>query len=505
MKKIVSLLLAFAMLFAMTASLAEGTVNITAFQYELENQNIDFQNLWFFQQLEEQTGVHVDFRRVKDADWQTQLNLMFASNDLDDVIIRGGVDIEEYGVTQGLLIPLDEYINEEIMPNYASRLNINNAGDSIPASDGKSYYIGYLIAQNVNHQGTWYINQTWLDELGMEVPTTIDELTEVLRAFKANNMGGENTIPFSASTFNPNAPETVWNQFASFGVPEIGYYYAVNENDEVYFTPAADGWRECAEWLHLLYSEGLMDIETLTQDSNLWANKVNAEQVGFFCYLRLINTALQPDVYANFHSILPPVAEGHKAAVSQILEVPEQGARLTVTNKHPVETLKWIDAQLETETMMVAANGRVGEQIILNDEGKYEVINVPENDGLYNFVPVTCGQFFAPGEYYSAIYQMAPHRVERYEDSQWYAEAGVLEPKSFQYVRDLNGLTADESIEASNIFTELDTFVKESLTTFIRDGVTDASFEQFLNTAKAIGSDRYIELYQIGYDRYLEK
>ena len=81
----------------------------------------------------------------------------------------------------------------------------------------------------------------------------------------------------------------------------------------------------------------------------------------------------------------------------------------------------------------------------------------------------------------------------------------MLEPKSFQYVRDLNGLTADESIEASNIFTELDTFVKESLTTFIRDGVTDASFEQFLNTAKAIGSDRYLELYQIGYDRYLAK
>ena len=508
MKKIVSLLLALMMIFAVTSALAEDKVTITAFQYELDNQNIDFQNLWFFQELEEKTGVHVVFNEIKDNDWQTQLNLMFASDTYDDVIIRGGVDIEEYGVTQGLLLPLDEYINEEIMPNYASRLNINNAGDSIPASDGKTYYIGYLIAQNVNHEGTWYINQSWLDQLNMEVPTTIDELTEVLRAFKANDMNGNgiaDEIPYSASTFNPNSPQTIWYQFASFGVPEIGYYFALDENDQVYFTASAPGWRECAEWLHLLYSEGLMDIESLTQDSNLWGNKVNANQVGFFVYLRLINTALQPDVYANFHSILPPVAEGHKAAVSQILEVPEQGARLTITNKYPVETLKWIDAQLETETMMVAANGKVGEQIIVNDEGKYEVINVPENNGLYDFVPVTCGQFFAPGEYYSAIYQMAPHRVERYEDSLWYAEADVLEPKSFQYVRNLNGLTADESIEVSLIFTELDTFMKESLTAFIRDGVTDASFEQFLNTAKAIGVDRYIELYQIGYDRYLEK
>lgn len=508
MKRIVSLALAFLLVFSVSAALAEDKVNITAFQYELENQNIDFQNLWFFQMIEEKTGVHVDFNEVKDADWQTKLNLMFASDKYDDVIIRGGVDDEEYGVMQHLLLPLDEYINEEIMPNYSSRLNINNAGDSIPASDGHSYYIGYLIAQNVNHQGTWYINQAWLDQLGMEVPTTIDELTEVLRAFKANDMNGNgkaDEIPFSASTFNPNAPETVWNQFASFGVPEIGYYYAIDENDKVYFTPAADGWRECAEWLHLLYSEGLMDVETLTQDSNLWANKVNASQVGFFCYLRLINTALLPDVYKDFHSILPPVAEGHKAAVSQILEIPEQGARLTVTNPYPVETLKWIDAQLETETMMVAANGRVGEQIVVNDEGKYEVINVPENNGLYDFVPVTCGQFFAPGDYYSAIYQMAPHRVERYEDSQWYAEAGVLEPKSFWYLHDLAQLTVDESAEASLIFTELDTFIKESLTTFIRDGVTDASFEAFLKTANDIGAQRYIEIYQTGYDRYLAK
>lgn len=404
MKKLLSLLLAALMLFAMTgASLAEEKVNITAFQYELENQNIDFNNLWFFEQLEEKTGVHVDFQEVKDADFETQLNLMFASGDYADVILRGSVDIEEYGVTQGLLIPLDEYINEDIMPNYASRINLNNAGDSIPASDGKSYYIGYLVAQNVNHSGTWYINQEWLDKLGLEVPTTIDELTQVLRAFKdgdPNGNGVADEIPFSSSTFN-FGPETIWNQFASFGVPENYYFYCADEQGKVHFTGTMPGWRDCVEWLHTLYTEGLMDAEALTQDSNLWANKVNANQVGFFCYLRLINTALQPEVYAQYHSILPPVADGYKAAVSQILEVPEQGARLTIANEHVEETLAWIDAQLDTETMMTAANGKMDDMIKINDAGKYEVQYVPENNGLYDIVPVTCGQFFAPGDYYT--------------------------------------------------------------------------------------------------------
>lgn len=503
MKKLVSLFLAVMLLVTMSGiALAEEKINLTAFQYSLENQNVDFANLWFFQELEEKTGIHVDFQVVKDADWTTQLNLMFAVPDeMTDMILRNSVDVEEYGVTQGLLMPLDKYLTEDIMPNYVSRLNLNNAGDSIPASDGKSYYIGYLVAQNVNHEPTWYINKTLLAELNLEVPTTIDEYTEVLRAFKAAGI----KYPYSAS-FTDFGPESIWAQFASFGVPMTMHLFAdIDENDKVVYLGDLPGFRAAVEWLHTLYAEGLMDPESLTQDSNLWAGKVNAGEVASFNYLRLINTALTPETYANFESILPPAAEGCKVTVPQILEIPTAGAYLTSTNANPEASLKWIDAQLETETMMIAANGKMGEQMIINEEGKYEVINVPENNGLYSFVPVAMGQFFAPGEYYTQIYQMAPHRVERYEDSQWYAEAGVLQNKSFQYLRDLSKMSNEDAIECNLIFTELKKFMQESVIDFIKNGVTDASWEEFQNTAKGIGVERYIELYQNAYDAYLAK
>ncbi len=501
MKKLISLLLALCLALGLGSAFAEDKTELTAFQYALENQNTDFNNLWFFDELEEKTNTHVTFDMVKDADWSTNVNLMFAVPDqMPDMILRHSVDVEEYGVTQGLLLPLDEYLTEEIMPNYMSRLNINHAGDSIPASDGKTYYIGYLMAQNVNHTGTWYVNTTELSKLGLEVPTTIDGVTEMLRKMKEDGIA----YPFSAS-YTQFGPETIWNQFASFGVPENTYYYYIDENDKVQFTCAQDGWRACVEWLHQLYDEGLMDPESLTQDSNLWANKVNEGQVGYFCYLRLINTAIAAENIGNYKSILPPVADGCKAAVSQILEVPEAGAYLTSNCKDPVAALKWIDAQLETETMMVALNGKVGEQIVLNDEGKYEVINIPENNGLYSFVPVTMGQFFAPGDYYTSIYQMAPHRVERYEDSKAYAEAGVLEYKSFQYLRDLSKMSNEDATEASDIYTELQKLVEENFANFVRNGVTDDTWNAFQEQAKAIGSERYIELYQNAYDAYLAK
>ncbi len=501
MKKLISLLLALCLVLGMSAALAEEKTELTAFQYALENQNTDFNNLWFFDELEKKTNTHVTFDMVKDADWSTNVNLMFAVPDqMPDMILRNTVDVEEYGVTQGLLLPLDEYLTEEIMPNYVSRLNINNAGDSIPASDGKTYYIGYLMAQNVNHTGTWYVNTKELTKLGLEAPKTIDEVTDMLRKMKEDGI----QYPFSAS-YTQFGPETIWNQFASFGVPENTYYYYIDENDQVQFTCGQAGWRACVEWLHQLYEEGLMDPESLTQDSNLWANKVNEGQVGYFCYLRLINTAIAAENVENFKSILPPVADGFKASVSQILEVPSAGAYLTKNCKDPVAALKWIDAQLETETMMVALNGRLGEQIVLNDAGKYEVINIPENNGLYDFVPVTMGQFFAPGDYYTSIYQMAPHRVERYEDSKAYAEAGVLEYKSFQYLRDLSKMSNEDATEAADIYTELQKLVEESFANFVRNGVTDDSWNAFQEQAKAIGSERYIELYQNAYNAYLAK
>ena len=68
-------------------------VSLTALQYELENQTLDFDNMWFFQQIEEQTGVHVDFDVVKHSDWTNRVNLMFASGRYHDLILRGSLDV----------------------------------------------------------------------------------------------------------------------------------------------------------------------------------------------------------------------------------------------------------------------------------------------------------------------------------------------------------------------------------------------------------------------------
>ena len=136
------------------------------------------------------TGVNIEWEVIKASDWSMKTNLMFASGEMPDIIIavngQGQIDYEEYGVSQELVIPLDDYITEELMPNYYSRIQAEESDPTISlvASDGKTYSIGYLVGQYICEEGHYFINRDWMNELGLEDPTTIEELTEVLRKFK---------------------------------------------------------------------------------------------------------------------------------------------------------------------------------------------------------------------------------------------------------------------------------------------------------------------------------
>ena len=138
-----------------------------------------------------------------------------------------------------------------------------------------------------------------------------------------------------------------------------------------------------------------------------------------------------------------------------------------------------------------------------DEDGKLNVFG-EITDGLYEFVPMIMGQYFAPGEFIFEKFNMPAHRVERYEQSVQYEEAGVLEKYSFHYLYKLMSayFTTDEALEVSRLFTDLDTFLQESISSFIINGVTDASWDTFVETAKAIGSERYVELYQQAWDAY---
>ena len=482
---------------------AKAPTQLSALQYELENVAVDFNDLWYYRQIEEKTGVHVTFEDVKDSEWNSSVALAFARGSMPDLILRGSLDVEEYGVSRHLLLPLEGYLEQGLMPNYARRLEESGLKEQLTASDGHMYELGFLISQGVNTNGHFFINQDWLDALSLPAPSTVEELTETLRRFREedpNGNGERDEIPLEF-TFDDNNTG-IYNLFSFFGLPLSEEFVYVDGEGRVIFAPEEPAFLEAAAWLHELYEEGLLDIDFISQGSNLWAAKVNEGNVGMFSYWRLQNTALSPEVIPMYRVMKPVHAEGRQACLPRLIDLVEFGAALTTDNRDVEASLRWLDAQFETENMLVSQNGPVGETLMRQEDGRYAVSYVPPDNELYRKVPVICGQFFAPQAYYQGVYVPAAHRQEKAAYCAMYEEAGVLEPFSGKLLTTVAPKTAEEDAEITRLLTRLRSVVNAHLVTMTCNGVDEAEKAALAADLQRAGSGRYREIYQKIHDRW---
>jgi len=205
MKRLVSLVLAAMLLLcAAPAAFADSVKEIDVMVWYRDIDDLNFAEMAYYNAPETgitaQSGVKANFNQVKGADWSTKLNLALAGGNYPDIIMHGSIDLEMYGVDEQVLIPLDEAI-EKYMPNYMALLDADPAlAASLTSSDGHMYQIGWLIPQNINTESHLFLNKQWLDNLGLAVPTTVEEFEQVLVAFRDQDADGDgdaaNEIPF---------------------------------------------------------------------------------------------------------------------------------------------------------------------------------------------------------------------------------------------------------------------------------------------------------------------
>ncbi len=454
------------------------------------------------QRLEEETNINLEWEVVKGSDWDTKLNLIFASGEYPDIIIsaNSAVDDEEYGVTQGILIPVDE-LTEKYMPNYTSRIEEESSDPtaSLVASDGHKYSVGYLVGQNINTNQHFFINTEWLNALGLDMPSDVDELTEVLRAFKTqdpNGNGEADEVPLEMGL--DTGFYGIRYMLPLFGVPADPDKWIYIDNDkQVQFAATQDGFRECMEWLHECYDEELVDAELISQDINTIETKLKEGNVGFFTAWRLTAMGFDDGVAKNCELYTPDSS----AQLYRYLEMAKNGAYITCTNEHVAESLRLLDAMLDTETMFslyygeqdatdgtgwkYAENGKIDSLV----DGSVDVKNCLDCNTL----------FFAPGNYISEVFNMSSQRIEKTEYCQKYDEAGIIQKYSNDYL-DLAPLTSDQIQSSALKETDIDNAVIENVATFITTGVTDESWNQFVKLFDDMKIDEYVKMYQDALD-----
>ena len=464
---------------------------------------IDPSEMPTIQAIEELTGINIEWEVVKGSDWETKLNLMFASGDMPDIIIssQSTVDYEEYGVTQGLLVSLDDYY-EQYMPNYTERL-ANEETDptiSLVASDGNKYCVPFLFAQDINDNCPFFINQTWLDTLGLDMPTNTDELLDTLRAFATedpNGNGEADEVAFEMCL------EHGWNGICNvlplFGIPaDTDSWVYLDDNGDVQFAPTQDGFRECMEWLHTAYAEGLLDAEVVSQDSNTMMSKLAAGNVGFCYAWRLGGMGYEDGVEADCTLF---TMDGIKMNTTLELCNAQKGVFFTSSNEHLAESLRLIDTFLDTEYMWSLYYGEKdnedGAGWSYNDDGLIEIY-ASDSDEAKDFLDCNA-PFFAPATYASSVYVRPETRDEKTAYCRTYDELGLHQVYSNTYF-DLAALTSDQQQELTLIETDIDNAVDENVANFIINGVTDDSWNSFVTIFENMGIDSYVETYQTAID-----
>ena len=132
-----------------------------------------------------------------------------------------------------------------------------------------------------------YINKKWLDYLGLDVPTTTDELEQVLIAFRdhADELEQEfdiegGVIPMSFIINNGDQdPAILMNGFGE-GYGDTGDHFAVTDEGKVIYAPTQEGYKEGIEWLHKLVTEDLIDPEAFTQEWSTYVAKGKTTDTG---------------------------------------------------------------------------------------------------------------------------------------------------------------------------------------------------------------------------------
>ena len=305
MKKLVSLLLVLCLLLSCAAALADEETKypISEGSYPLvEGEPITIklgvkrddtrggkpEDVWLWKYLSQLMNVKFEFTTILTSALTERKSLMFASDELPDVLIGYALtpaELVTYGQVDKQLLPLNDYLNDEYMPNMMQWIEAYPAIlTAITCPDGNVYTLPHIRSalnrNTANSLSCLYINQEWLDANGKARPATLDEFTQLLRDYKAAN---PEYYPFAASTSYCPAVGALLNAYgflsdrADWMGKDVTLY-----NGKVSIPVMEDVFQEYVKLLKTYYDEGLIRDDFFTADDTVIKAQVGENEALIF-------------------------------------------------------------------------------------------------------------------------------------------------------------------------------------------------------------------------------
>lgn len=481
-----------------------------------------FENLKAIAMIEDKFNVDIEFivANGSSEEIDQQYLLLLSSGELPDVISYLHNEAYTGGIpklyAEDVCIELNDLIDKN-MPHLKKIFEEHtNVARDMKTNDGK-----FLYFQRINPLETMsekmaagsagiVMRQDWLDNVGLEVPTTIDEWYQVLKAFKnmdPNGNGINDEIPFDASS-------------AGLAYFEGGFGFSSNiyidpDTGKVNHGAVTQQYKNYLEEMNKWYSEGLIvnvfdesgnHVKATVADENIagdiagsWKGLANAWEKS----LPLIqeknpSAALAAAPYpiadngvmyinnANFSSIQREtqlISTNCKSpeAVAAIIDYmySEEGSELMLWGEEGVTFEK--DAN-GVRTLTEFGNA----QVELPDGTK------PQNYKMYGNMSTgfpTFGMFEID----------LASRKQEYVDACEIWSSGDF---SLNYPKAVT-LSAEELEKVSDGNTEISDYIFEMRWKFITGQEPISNFDAYLSNLERMGINDMIAVYQNAYDQYL--
>lgn len=458
--------------------------------------------------IEEKTGVKLDFLEPSDSAATEQFNLMIVSGDYPDLVgvgqyYTGGTTMAyQDGVCLDLtdLLPAnapDFYALVQNLDDY-SKKTIYNEEDQILALTGIN------DSTKVYRESGLAARYDWLEQWGMEVPTTVEGLYQYAKMAKA-----EYDCAFPIFIDN----SSVTGGFTqAFGIP--GFSIGMSDlalmmnGKTVESSVSSDNFKKYIEYINKIYSEGLVakDFYSATYGPDYINAFVSADGCAV-CNIMgdkfetMRKAAKDPDFkFAAIPNLVLNEGDTYQFQPKTSQAGGMNGSiSISTCCQSPETALKYLNWFFTKEGSLLSTYGIEDKTYTLDADGNPQftdfVLNNPDGFNLMTVKNCYTNPILPSLGNQEALYNTyADYQKEAME---LWAEGGD------ECSMPTLSLSGEEASEYAALATDISSYVSETVLKWMvgEEVLTDEAWSAYKEQLKTMGINRALEIYQGAYDR----
>lgn len=475
-----------------------------------------------FQEWAERTNVSLSFIHPPAGQSSEAYTLAINSQELPDIFMTWntypGGNIK--AVEDGVYLDLKEYIDQGYAPNLKHLIDtVPDVSKVVYTDDGKIITFPML---RIAEEGAWrglITRKDWLDAVNMEVPTTIQELEDMLVAYK-DQLGVE--TPFVCPSMTDYGFEGSALLVGAYNTAS-GFFQI---DGKVHYGFMEDSYKDFLTLMKRWYDMGLIDKDFATRDEDsrnaLYTSGKGGmliQNYGDFQNLTAAGTAIDP----NFE-ILPlpnPVLnEGDDLHLRLYQPVKADECTFITTACQDVKAaMRFLDYLFGDEGFILANYGIEGTSFTWEDGSfdDYDIPFLPESLKDSDKHPVFTDYVLDNPDNlaffdFSGIYRIGNigtgllrNPMTDSLDDFTRQTMDLWSKGSCDYGFPYTSFTSEENNRISTLLTDIKTYASETCYQFIMGLKPLDEFDNFREELRKMGVDELIQIYQDSYDRYISK